>query len=960
MNNLYKTIYIVIVLCWSAVLGLSQNGDNREWDKLPTDDKYIIGKLENGLTYYIRESKSTEGRADFYIIHNVGSLQENDNQRGLAHFLEHMAFNGTKNFPDKGLLEYFASIGVKFGNNINAYTSMDRTVYNISAVPVDKRETIIDSALLAIHDWSHYINCNMEEIDKERGVVREEWRRGDEPRTRMFKGVNMAIQKGSRFAQRDVIGVMDIIDTFSRETLIDYYHKWYRPDLQAVVVIGDIDASDIEQRIKSRFSQIPAKKDGAEREVYSIPGNKEPHIVFITDPESQATNVKYVVKIPLRSQQERQTSLALYDKVLQDMIQELMRVRLDAAAKDKNAGFRRVVPIFGSISYAIETFAFTAMPKDSKNTADALRDIAIEIERVKQHRFSEQELEIARKSAKANLTKNYNRSKDVKNADYVSAAVEHFTRQSPLVTVDSSYEISKRVLDNITLEDLNSSVDRFLTDSNLVVIFFTNESLKSHLPSKEEVEKILLSAKETKHEPFQSEGVKVIPIPVIKSTGAIISEKILSAKDIGIKDGKELKDAVEWKLENGIKVIWKSDPEADNLIRMSAFRDGGYSRDLSLDKIKTLQSFILLYSVADLDNKELARWSSNNSVSVRPDIDYRTEGFKGSFTPKQAQNFFSLLHLYFTDANLSVKAVSDRKTLLKRDINTQVRHRSIYNDSVVALRFSHYPLNIKLTNEDVERVDRDELIALFNDIFTGADNYTFVFSGSMEPIKAKEYIEKYVATIPKSVTNKGKIGDYKEPIMRRGDVSLIYTPSDVTSTKASVNVLYHSNSKSGVEENLLVKFATYILRDRYMQSIREDKGGTYYVGVTGNIIKEPVSKGSKEKRDVALFSIDFDTESALVDDLLAIVHKEIEVLIKDGPTQKEIDEIKLYLSKVYKDRKQNIEWVSVITNSLQGIENYDIEKESEILDSITVKKVHQFVKDVLKTKNQMVFVFKPM
>ncbi|MFA6770244.1 MAG: pitrilysin family protein, partial [Bacteroidales bacterium] len=301
MKQTIRKNTLLLVMLFSFAIGFSQSFDVSQ--NLPIDKNFKIGKLENGLTYYLREAKNPEGRAEFFIVHNVGSLQENEDQRGLAHFLEHMAFNGTKNFPDKSLLEYFGGIGVKFGYNINAYTSMDRTVYNISAVPVKLRSTIIDSALLALHDWSHYISCEQEEIDKERGVVREEWRRGDDARTRMMKSINRVVQTDSRFAERDVIGLMSVVDNFSRETLIDYYHKWYRPDLQAVIVVGDIDIDDIEQRIKERFSTIPKIENGAVKEIYSIPENKKPIIAFNTDPESKAISVRIVIKIPLRTEQ---------------------------------------------------------------------------------------------------------------------------------------------------------------------------------------------------------------------------------------------------------------------------------------------------------------------------------------------------------------------------------------------------------------------------------------------------------------------------------------------------------------------------------------------------------------------------------------------------------------------------------------------------------------------------------
>ncbi|HHU26721.1 MAG TPA: insulinase family protein, partial [Bacteroidales bacterium] len=359
---------------------------------LPVDDEYLIGTLDNGLTYYIREATNPRGRAEFFIVHNVGSLQEEDDQRGLAHFLEHMAFNGTKNFPGKSLLEYFGSIGVKFGANINAYTSMDRTVYNISDVPVD-RSSVVDSALLALHDWSHYITCDAEELEKERGVVREEWRRGDVSATRMMKAISRFQQTGSRFAERDVIGLPSVIDTFERQTLIDYYHRWYRPDLQAVIVVGDIDKTEMEQRIIRTFSTIPAVKDAPVRQTYDVPDNKEPIVGYFTDPETSAISTRITIKIPPLTHEEKQSDLYLYEELLDKVFLEMMRNRFRVAATNPEAPFRTVIPVFSTISYASKLFTSTAIPVEDEETFETLEVVQEEIDDLVAEGPTEQEVQ---------------------------------------------------------------------------------------------------------------------------------------------------------------------------------------------------------------------------------------------------------------------------------------------------------------------------------------------------------------------------------------------------------------------------------------------------------------------------------------------------------------------------------------------------------------------------------------
>ena len=358
-----------------------------------------------------------------------------------------------------------------FGYNVNAYTAMDRTVYNISAVPVKVRSTIIDTALLALHDWSHYISCEQEEIDKERGVVHEEWRRGDDARTRMMKGINKAIQTGSRFAQRDPIGLMEVVDNFSRETLLDYYHKWYRPDLQAIIVIGDIDVKDIEQRIKARFSSIPKTENGAVREVYSIPENRTPIVSYLTDPESKAVSVRMVVKIPHRTTQERSSYLATFDQLTQSLFLNMFQARTTEATSKKDAPCKAIIPVFGEVVYACSTFSTTAVPKDSKSTLEALKSIVTEIEKVTKYGFEPEELEKSRARILRGIETLYKRSKESTNKDYVSAAVDHFTRDSPLLDIDANYKLSKELLHKITIEDINLAVERILSDKNRVIIF---------------------------------------------------------------------------------------------------------------------------------------------------------------------------------------------------------------------------------------------------------------------------------------------------------------------------------------------------------------------------------------------------------------------------------------------------------------------------------------------------------
>ena len=394
------------LLCLLAVPAAGQVPAGPQ-EKMPLDGEVRVGRLDNGMTYYIRHYDNPRQRADFFIAHDVGALQEEDDQNGLAHFLEHMAFNGTKHFPGKGILNYLAANGVRFGYNVNAYTSRDRTVYNVSNVPL-VREGLVDSLLLILHDWSYYIACEPGEIESERGVIREEWRRGNDARSRMARKSAEVEYDGSKYARRDVIGDMEIVNSFGRQTLIDFYHKWYRPDLQAVIVVGDVDVDAMERKIRDVMSSIPKAENPARKEVYDIPQRDKPRYGLVTDPETKAVAVKLIFYQPYPSEEERTTVGAVRDELARKVFLEMARARLAEAEKRPDARYKRVVAVLGSLATCRNTFMLTALPKEH-DMREALAGVLTDVEQIRRYGFSREEFEAARakvaRSEKAALEK---------------------------------------------------------------------------------------------------------------------------------------------------------------------------------------------------------------------------------------------------------------------------------------------------------------------------------------------------------------------------------------------------------------------------------------------------------------------------------------------------------------------------------------------------------------------------
>jgi len=919
-------------------------------EPLPLDGQYKIGKLENGMTYYIRAAKNPAGRAEFFIIHNVGSLQEEDSQRGLAHFLEHMAFNGTKNFPKKRLLEYFGSIGVKFGANINAYTSMERTVYNISAVPSLLRSTIIDSALLALHDWSHYISCEPAEIEAERGVVREEWRRGDDARTRMMKGIMRVEQTGSRFAQRDVIGNPKIINAFTRQTLVDYYHKWYRPDLQAVIVIGDINPDDIEKRIKARFSSIPAAQNPAKREIYSIPDNEEPIVGFNTDPESKAFSVRMIIKLPVLPASEMQTKKAVYEEIVRSTFLEMFRSRCLVAQESPDSAFRAAVPVIGAISYAAKSFTTTLMPHKNKETFKALKGLIVEVERASKYGFYQEEFNDAVVRVKKSLDQNSLRAKNPKNSDFVSAAVDNFTRNYPLISTEDYYKLSKECLSSITLEDINSNLPNILTEKNRVVIFAVPESDKAYLPTKEEVLAMMKEVKNSDLDKFIPAAEKQLVGNSNIKPGNILSERKVTSKDLGIVFERQLDSATEWVLDNGTRVIWKQEDSSKKEIKMRAFKTGGFSVPVDPKQLRVFESFIPSLSVNGFNKLELQKMLGKKTVIVKLDMGYRHAGITGSFMPKDSVIFWNLLYSYFNNVSVDNRSLNNFKNALIKNIEASTSESSKFRDSVNSLKYSSHPLKNDFDKNFIKSITAEYLLSAYDEVFGNASGYTFVFSGSMPAAEAKASVVKYIGSLKGENAEAAPVYKYKEPIMNTGEVSLRYKAENLLSTKASVSRIYYAKAPYSPETNMYSKFIAYILRDRYMKSIREERGGTYHVGVANELLKYP--EGSVQ------ILIDFDTDPKLVDELLQVVQDEIDIFVKDGPTEKEMKEIKLYLQKVYQDRKVETVWTGIIADAIKGDENFAF-SEPKMLDKTTAADIKKFAGKVFKSKNRMTFVFEP-
>ena len=568
MKHLFRSLLVVaLVLCASFQQAVAQQ---MQFPPLPVDKNVRIGQLDNGLTYYIRHNKLPENRAEFYIAQKVGSILEEPQQRGLAHFLEHMAFNGTKNFPgdDKGLgiIPWCETVGIKFGTNLNAYTSIDETVYNISNAPID-RPNVLDSCLLILHDWSNFILLKDDEIDKERGVIREEWRSRNSGMLRVYTDLSPVIYPGDKYADCMPIGSIDVINNFPYKDIRDYYHKWYRPDLQGIVIVGDIDVDAVEAKLKAVFADVKKPENPAERTYFPVADNKEPIVAIGTDKEVDDPSIELYFKQDATPDSEKNNVGYLASQYMVSMITSMLNARLSEITQSANPPFTRAASTYGNffLSKTKEALNIYASSK-ADGIEEAMKTLLQETERARRFGFTESEYSRARANYLQRLESAYNEREKTKHGSYVREYVRNFLDAEPIPGIETEYAMMNQLAPNIPIQAMNMVMQQLVPDSNQVVIIAGPEKEGLKYPTKEEVVALL---KGMKNLDLQAYVDKVSDEPLMKEApkgGKIVSEK----------EG-EIYGSTKLVLSNGVTVyIKKTDFKADE-IRMKGTSLGGKS-----------------------------------------------------------------------------------------------------------------------------------------------------------------------------------------------------------------------------------------------------------------------------------------------------------------------------------------------------------------------------------------------
>ncbi len=936
-----KTKVLTSILILSILLlskGYAQKTDLNK--PAPLDPSLRYGKLENGMTYYIKQNIIPEKRAEFYIIHNVGAILENDKEDGLAHFCEHMAFNGTKNYPKKGVLNFLEEIGVKFGHNVNAFTGTDVTAYNLSNVPVI-REGIIDSSLLILHDWSNYVSFDDEEIDAERGVIHEEWRTRRTANFRTSRALAPILYKGSKYAERDVIGKLDVIDNCEYETMRGFYHKWYRPDLQAIVIVGDFDPDVIEAKVKKLFSDIPVKKDAPARPVFEIPDNDEPLVGIATDKESQNTRITLYYKHNIVPAESKNLNY-VYTKIMHQLYNNMINKRLNELTQKENPPFIYGFSQYGSMVRSKDAYLSIVGAKND-NIPAGITAIVTENERVKRHGFTATELERTKAELLRNLEKQYKDREKQKNSSYVWEYFSNFLTNEPVTGIEFEYNFVKTQLPTIKLSDINALAKKWITDKNMVVTVTGPEKEGINIPTKDEVLNIIDKVKQSDIKPYVDKVSNKPLMSVLPKAGKVVSEN--KNDELG---------TTEWVLSNGLKIIIKETNFKEDEILFSGFSFGG-SSVLPVEDIPSALmtgTIIDMSGIGDFNSIELQKMLSGKVVSIHPYLSENTEGFSGNSSPEDFETLLQLTNMYFTNPRFDETACNAYMSRIKAYLaNKSSDPNSIFRDSISYILTNRNPRKQPFNTELLNKVEFETIKNIYSDRFKDASDFTFIFTGNINAEKAKPLIETYLGSIP-SINRKEswKDNNVRPP---KGIVKQKIL-KDLAVAKSSVFVDFNGEMNYDYYNRLMLKTITHILQLRYTETIREEEGGAYGVGVWNSTSEFPVESFQ--------LNMQFDCDPKKQEMLTNIIYKEVTKLINEGPSETDLHKATEYFLKTRQENlKENKYWLNALEHNAIHNENILIKDNFEdLVNKITVKDVQKAAKKLLGQENEIEIVLSPI
>lgn len=925
----------LMIMVLTAVM--SWTAQAQQMPDFPMDKAVRYGKLNNGLTYYIRHNEEPKDRANFYIVQKVGSVQEDDSQQGLAHFLEHMCFNGTRHFPGNTLTEYCEKIGVKFGYNLNAYTWFDETVYNINDVPTTSKNNV-DSCLLILSDWADGLLLETAEIDKERGVINEEWRLRIGAVQRMVERNLQSIFPGSKYGERNPMGKMDIIKSFKPEVLRAYYEKWYRPDLQAVVIVGDIDTDYVEGKIEQLFGDIKMPDNPAKFELYPLADNNEPIYAIDKDKEMTMNQLMVAFRSDIMPFEQRGGVQFMVQNYMADVISRCLGNRLTEIARKGDCPYLQTFVKYGKYQNikASDALNISILPKQGRD-AKALQAVMQEVERARRYGFTATEVLRARDESVSQLEQTYDNRAKLKNAYYVDKYVRHFLEGNYITDIETEFQTYKMLSQQLPVEAVSEVFKQMTasTDKNFICVGLYSDKEGVSIPTTDELHSAVDAARNAQLEAYVDD---VKDEPLVTEMPAPVEIKSEKSADYGYTC---------WTLANGARVFYKPTDFNASQVRMSALSFGGENKldKKDISNAELLPIIMQSTGLGSFSSTELQKKLAGKQVKLFPVLTQEQDRMDGECTPKELRTLFELIYLRFQAPAVDNNGYNNVIESLKAAQQNIAKNPNVaFMDSVQQTLYAHNE-RIGSIIPDVEHADYETIRRIYSERFASAGDFDFFFTGAIDVDSLWAFTEQYIAPM-KGVEQREELTDLGiRPA--KGTVENRFV-RELESPQANIQQIWTGEAAFTPKNTAVINTLSEILRQRFLKTIREEKSYAYHVTVDSELDCIPYDKYS--------FKIECPVKPEKMDSALYLIRAGIEDIAANGVTADELAKVKEFSVKHYNDRqRENGYWQEMIINRVV----WDKEQHDGMLEAIrtvTSDDVRDFVNNTLLKQNNCVTV----
>lgn len=886
-----KTSLLLVLILFIAGININAQDISLK-DNLPQDKAVVTGQLKNGLKYYIRQNSKPESRVEFRLAVNAGSILEDNDQQGLAHFIEHMCFNGSEDFDKNELVSFLEKSGVDFGADLNAYTSFDETVYMFQ-MPSD-RIGLLDSGFIVLENWAHKVSFENEEVDKERGVVKEEWRMGLGAQDRMMKEYIPILFSGSQYANRLPIGQIEIIDTAHYETVKRFYNDWYRPDLMAVMIVGDIDPAYAEKMIKKHFGKIKGPKNPKERKEFKVADNEDPLVAIVTDPEATMNMAMVLFK------HEKTTAVTVEDfrnKLMTSLYVEMLNARFFEISQNPEAPILYSGSSYGGfIGRSIDTYSLFAMPKENKIN-EAVSLLIEENQRVKQFGFTENELKRQKAQMLSQLEKALQEKDKTESKQFVQEYLSNFLGDEAFPGIEYEVALSQSLIPEISIDELNALAEKLITDKNMIVLITGPEKEDLVVPTEEEILEVIAMAKANVLTAYEEEAV----------AEALINEELTPGTIIETTENKEF-GFTTFKLSNGVEVNLKPTTFKNDEILMTSYARGGTSVASDEDFVSAnfTSQLMEMSGVGDFDMITLNKFLTGKNVNVSAQIGKLSQGLSGNTVNKDLETFLQLVHLKFNSPRKDSIALATFKAQMKTQFKfMQANPQMMFFKKFREMSTSNSPRVIIIpTEEQIDGINLETSFNFYRHAFSNATDFKFFFVGNFEVETMKPLIEKYLGSLPSTEKESNFIDrniNFPKGINEA-------TVNQGTEYKSMVGMMIKNDFDYTIKNRLELQILVKILSIRLRENMREDQGGVYGVQVQQNASLYPTP-------DYNVF-VAWGCSPDNVDTLVNTVFTEMDYLIDNGPGTVNLEKaIETYNRDLESDQEQNKYWLNKLKDS---------------------------------------------